>query len=994
MATSIKDQNRLRKVYSFYRAQPVPLNLNITNNLSGGGVSQNQLVGVWIDAWPAGSQMTTTGSIAIKAGAIQYASQAGSDIWFYVSGSGVQDRSVFATTTVFSASVIASNLTGSLTKTAAGLSYLVGGTNIAITSQSNGQVIVSATTSVSGTGTNNPWIDGNNKLKASSSVSIDRDNHFATDYGTDVFFFVSGSQTSYGTAPSTADRKVVVLPDTVVSGTMAVGAPNGGKTWMGNWVASPAYGAITLGPNAPSSQNFSLLGAGGDTIVNCNAGGYIVQIQNGNSPIASFGTTTSSPAGIVMGSDTLRTSIGQQTQGAASDVTLFVSGSTGLNSGANRHVVVLPDVFMSGSILSIGQGSRATTGSIRADNKFALMGRNSNNSQDLNLLSLDGASNLSIGDASFGGSTIMYGPSQIILLSNGNMAIEAGADIFMDGLTTTFRSAAHVNAAIMTITGNTGVRWNGGSQPAVGTDVFFFVSGSQSSATGTNRKVSVFGGDVVVSGSLSFMSGVNSLVPASTGSIRGDETFNIWAKKPGSSTDTLIAGYQAGQKRYGDNTDVTFLESGGGLLYFGLNSSITTWYNYVGQMVWFPSGYGQMIWGPTGFDMPNKTGGNPIHFTQYQAAAGEAGSSMTFAAQPAGVGANLKGGDLILSSGIGSGGTVTSGSIVFLNGGQQAASFRSGSLHLDDAKTGSYPTTGLIRTPYYASTTMLWSGLNSVSASNKIINQVANTLTFGDADAANGWFTNIDGYTIGIDGRTGIANYVTAGSLWTIKDYVGSVISLQLTPAVAQGSAALQYGFQVTGSLSQVQSTSGKGATLTITPQQGASIGQNLVQDGGTLALQGGSPTGTSFRGSVRLQLLSGSTADNLVEVANVVTGSRVLALVTTSSLTNVNMPSNTGDLVMFISNAATLPTTSSAGGGILYNNAGALTWYSPGGTQTVLAPNDPHCPKCGRDWVATARNNSQGWKKAHCFFCLEDALAKIGISPDVFSFDPDWNNK
>lgn len=46
------------------------------------------------------------------------------------------------------------------------------------------------------------------------------------------------------------------------------------------------------------------------------------------------------------------------------------------------------------------------------------------------------------------------------------------------------------------------------------------------------------------------------------------------------------------------------------------------------------------------------------------------------------------------------------------------------------------------------------------------------------------------------------------------------------------------------------------------------------------------------------------------------------------------------GTPVVFLANAASVPTSNPAGGGILYSEAGALKWRSPGGKTTTIATN------------------------------------------------------
>ena len=45
------------------------------------------------------------------------------------------------------------------------------------------------------------------------------------------------------------------------------------------------------------------------------------------------------------------------------------------------------------------------------------------------------------------------------------------------------------------------------------------------------------------------------------------------------------------------------------------------------------------------------------------------------------------------------------------------------------------------------------------------------------------------------------------------------------------------------------------------------------------------------------------------------------------------------GQRVVFLQNAATVPSTAVTGGGVLYSEAGALKWRGSSGTVTVIAP-------------------------------------------------------
>lgn len=115
-------------------------------------------------------------------------------------------------------------LSGSLQQIAPNLPYLLSQGNITIITQSNGQIIISAsfvgTPGPAGpTGSSGQFIDGGNQLKTTSSVAISGpDNVYASAKGTDVFFFVSGT---LGLSSSVA-QKALFGGDTHHSGSIKV----------------------------------------------------------------------------------------------------------------------------------------------------------------------------------------------------------------------------------------------------------------------------------------------------------------------------------------------------------------------------------------------------------------------------------------------------------------------------------------------------------------------------------------------------------------------------------------------------------------------------------------------------------------------------------------------------------------------------------------------------------------------------------------------------
>jgi len=97
-----------------------------------------------------------------------------------------------------------------------------------------------------------------------------------------------------------------------------------------------------------------------------------------------------------------------------------------------------------------------------------------------------------------------------------------------------------------------------------------------------------------------------------------------------------------------------------------------------------------------------------------------------------------------------------------------------------------------------------------------------------------------------------------------------------------------------------------------------------LNKDGGDVVISGGSPGIGGKLGGVTLCMDSGAIA--MIDAREVAAGRRVIGLFNGSEISSTQMPSDTGDMVMFIKNAATEPTSGSpVGGAILYSSIGQL---------------------------------------------------------------------
>ncbi len=107
---------------------------------------------------------------------------------------------------------------------------------------------------------------------------------------------------------------------------------------------------------------------------------------------------------------------------------------------------------------------------------------------------------------------------------------------------------------------------------------------------------------------------------------------------------------------------------------------------------------------------------------------------------------------------------------------------------------------------------------------------------------------------------------------------------------------------------------------------------------GGKLRLDGGRRAGTGNYGPVAIRLnADDSTSYTMLEATHLGNARRIVSLCRAADLTTTEMPTDTGDLVMYIGNAATAPTASPVSGGILYCEGGALKYRGSSDTVTTL---------------------------------------------------------
>lgn len=171
--------------------------------------------------------LTATGSLtnerAFAAGTGISTSDGGAGNSFTVS----IDDSVVATvsgTTFTGVTNHNAGLSGSLTQLTDGTSYLIAGTNVTITSASNGSVVIDST-AVAGVSFFDSAVNGSIYTSGSAAFVGGGDEWSVVtspaDKGTDVFFYVSGSINGSGVD----DKKSVFGGDVRISGSLSVDGP-------------------------------------------------------------------------------------------------------------------------------------------------------------------------------------------------------------------------------------------------------------------------------------------------------------------------------------------------------------------------------------------------------------------------------------------------------------------------------------------------------------------------------------------------------------------------------------------------------------------------------------------------------------------------------------------------------------------------------------------------------------------------------------------------
>ena len=431
---------------------------------------------------------------------------ASSQVQFNDGGSFGGDSNFTFNKTTDSLSV--SNLSGSLTHLSDGTSYLVAGDNVTITSESNGQVTIAAS---SGGGSGDAGAIFFNSTTAGSifttgsAAFVGGQSSPAApdapgDIGTDTFFFVSGTVGSRGTA-------------------------NSGSSVFGGDVLSSGSVTSELGFSGSLTQL-----ADGTSYLAAGANVTITSESNGQVTIASSGGG-SGDAGPIFFSSTTAGSI--FTTGAVA----FVGGQSSPSApdapsdvGADTFFFVSGTVDSRGTTLSgtaVFGGDVAISGTLAVNLSDAAVGSQF-------VVTTDGK--VGIGTSTPG----------VKLSVGGNMEVgefinhKNDSDTFIRYQDDDIEIEAGGRAMIKMSEGTTDqvlIMSGGGASsldPKGFADTNFFVSGTIGSTNTSNAGTSTFGGDVVVSGALDAKQGVGTLKTATS-------VVHISASNAPSSGSVLVA---------------------------------------------------------------------------------------------------------------------------------------------------------------------------------------------------------------------------------------------------------------------------------------------------------------------------------------------------------------------------------------------------------------------------------------------------------------------
>ena len=298
-------------------------------------------------------------------------SKVGTDTFLFVSGtigkrgvSGAKALTLFGGDTITSGSVTALlGLSGSLTTLSDGKSYLVAGSNVTITSASNGQVTISSTGGGGGSGGSNFWFDfpnaGAGKIYTTGSVAIGY-GASADTKGNDVFFFTSGTIGGRGVTGTS-----VFGGDLVTSGSLF--ALNG----IGEFIGDSTSAIVRLQSSGKIAN--ATMSTGGDLSLRntYNGGSLVLGVVASGGGAVNFSDTR-------VGTNEVNTKVtflrdtfagmGAANPFTSTDTSFFIGGSAGSKGLTQGGTTVVGGDFLVSGSTYIGNSS---TNSVYVNAKLA-----------------------------------------------------------------------------------------------------------------------------------------------------------------------------------------------------------------------------------------------------------------------------------------------------------------------------------------------------------------------------------------------------------------------------------------------------------------------------------------------------------------------------------------------------------------------------------------------------------------------------------------------
>lgn len=131
----------------------------------------------------------------------------------------------------------------------------------------------------------------------------------------------------------------------------------------------------------------------------------------------------------------------------------------------------------------------------------------------------------------------------------------------------------------------------------------------------------------------------------------------------------------------------------------------------------------------------------------------------------------------------------------------------------------------------------------------------------------------------------------------------------------------LNFILSVTPVITQTATSLGHATDFLISAQSTTAATRN----GGDLILSGGDNGVGGLRGGVQLKM--GASEVRMLQLAELPTDRKIISLLHSSELSNVDMPDNTGDMVIYVRDTVTPPTTGNPLNGTIVYSSGGQLW-------------------------------------------------------------------